>query len=669
MGLKTKHFYEFGVFRLDPVERVLLRQGEPLPLAPKVFETLLLLVRNNGHIVEREELISKLWADSFVEEGNLTYTISILRKTLIEASGGSTFIETVPKRGYRFKAIVREVEDSQTQVVIEKHTTASLIIEESDSEPQPTETLTTRATPGITQTETVFPAEAERRVLIPDVTSLPGKPRSKAILSLAVLLAVSVIAAVIWFAKSAEHAPALAVKSIAVLPFTPVGARGGDEYLELGMADALITKLSNIRQIVVRPTSAVRRYAEQPLPPVEAGKQLQVEAVLEGSIQRAGDQVRVTVQLVSVKNGAPIWAGKFDDRFVDIFAVQDSISEQVTRALALQLTGEERRLLAKRYTENTEAYQAYLRGRFHWSKWNRESLHKAIESFEQALAKDKDYALAYAGIADAYGVLGYLTILPPKEAYPKSKEAALKAVELDPTIGESYSALAQSKLFHEWDFAGAEKEIRRAIELSPNFADAHGVYGAYLTAVGKFGEALAERKRALELDPITPFTVNAVGWVYFYKRDYDAAIEWYKKAIDLDANFAIAHHDLGNVYYQKGLYAEAIEEFLKQKTLSGTSLEDADALRQAFHSSGVKGYWQKEFELAKRQMQQGRVRNWRMVRIYAELGDKDRAFEHLEKAFEERESLLIFLEVTPLFESLHSDKRFQDLLRRIGLRQ
>jgi TolB-like protein/DNA-binding winged helix-turn-helix (wHTH) protein len=664
--METKRLYEFGDFRLDVSERVLLRQGEIVALPPKVFETLLLLVRNSGHIVEREQLLNVVWSDSFVEEGNLTYTISVLRKTLAEVSGDADFIETVPKRGYRFKSPVKEIEDRQTSLVYEKHATASFFIEESDSEPL-TQLLKEQEATELVQIrqastgQAALPVSAEVR---------KGERRGQAnriALAATALLLLSGLGALVWRYYKAEPATVTPVKSIAVLPFKTLAAKGDDAYLELGMADALITNLSNVRQLVVRPTSAVSRYMEQSKTVIEAGRELQVDAVLEGSVQRQEDRIRVTVQLIQVRDGQPLWGAKFDEKLTDIFALQDSLAAQITGALELRLTREEQRRLGKRYTQNTEAYQDYLRGRFYWGKWNRESLHKAIESFEQALAKDKEFALAYGGIADSYGVLGYLNILPPKEAYPKSKEAALKALELDNTLGESYVALAQSKLFYEWDFTGAEKDLQRAVELSPNYADAHGLYGTYLTAVGRLDEALAERKRAVEIDPVSPFTVNSVGWVYYYKGDYDKALEWHKKALELDGSFGLAHMDVGNAYYQKGRYAEAVNEFLKQKTLTGASPAEIEAVRQGFASKGAQGYWQKEIELATEQKKRTGVRNWRMVRLYAMSGDRERTFEHLEQALAERDSLLIFLKVNPIFAKLHSDKRFTGLLQRIGL--
>ncbi|MBI3650879.1 MAG: tetratricopeptide repeat protein [Acidobacteria bacterium] len=652
MSLQTKHFYEFGGFRLDPSERVLLCDDQPLALAPKVFDTLLILVENHGHIVEREALMNRVWADSFVEEGNLTYTISILRKILAATPEGANCIETVPKRGYRFKALVQKIEDRPTRIVFEKHTVANVTIAESednDSARPMINLATTLAAPLLAATT-------------------PEKNFSRRRwLAVAALLTVSALCIAVWLILKPPPKTDGAIKTIAVLPFKVVGAENHDDYLELGMADALITHLSNARQIFVRPTSAVHRYLEQAPTPATVGRELQVEAVLEGSVQKIDDRIRITVRLLKVQDQQPLWGATFDEKFTSIFAVQDSIAQQVTRALEVQLSADEKRRFVRRYTDNPEAYQAYLRGRFYWSKWSRESLQKAIESFKQALAIDAKYALAYTGIADSYAVMGYLNFLPPTEAYPKSKEAALQAVELDNSIGEAYSALAESKLFYDRNFVEAEQEIRRALELNPNDTKTHNLYGALLLATGRFAEALAARKRALEIDPVNPFMVNAVGWVYFYQRNYDDAIEWYRQALALDPNFTLAHQDLGNAYYQKGMHAEAIDEFLKSKTLSGASPQETEALRQVFHSSGASGYWQKELARATEQMQSGRVNSWRMARIYTELNNAEAAFAWLEKALAERSGLIIFLNVVPFFDRLHGDPRFADLARRVGL--
>jgi TolB-like protein len=452
-----------------------------------------------------------------------------------------------------------------------------------------------------------------------------------------------------------------------VLPFKPLAANASDEYLELGMADALITRLSNLKQVIVRPTSSVLKYASAGGDAIAAGRELGVDAVLDGSVQRSGDTIRVTVRLVRVSDGAPLWAEKFDETFTNIFSVQDSISERMASALALNLSGDEKKRLTKRYTDNVAAYQDYLKGRYYWNKWNGQALRKSIEYFEQALEKDPHYALAYAGLSDSHNLLGYLGIAPSKEAFPKSEAAALKALEMDDSISEAHLSLAKVKLFYDWDGPGFESELKRTLDLDPNYPDAYSMSGTYLLAIGKFNESLAARKRSQELDPVSPLFNTSVGWSYFYDRRYDDAIEWYKKAIELDPGVIAAHSGLATVYGLKGMDGQAVDEFLKAKSLTGTNPESLEALKQAYASSGIKGYWEKELELATEQLKRSPVGTQRMATIYTELGDKDHAVEWLEKGYEERTSTMIFINVNPTFDSLHSHPRFADLVRRIGL--
>jgi TolB-like protein/Tfp pilus assembly protein PilF len=342
-------------------------------------------------------------------------------------------------------------------------------------------------------------------------------------------------------------------RTLAVLPFRPLSSETRDQYLELGMADAVITKLGGLRNLVVRPTGSVLKYVDSDPDAVAAGREMGVESVLDGSIQKSGDKVRVTVRLVRVSDGASLWAATFDESFTNIFAVQDSISERMADALALRMTGEERKLLSKRHTENTEAYQAYLKGRYYWGKWSGAGLQKAIEYFRQAVEIDPHYALAYSGLADCYSLLGYLNIRPPKEAFPKSEEAARKALDMDDALGEAYLSLAKVLLFYDWDGPRFETEMKRALDLNPNYPDTHSMYGTYLTAVGRFDDAVQARKRAQKLDPLSPFYTATVGWPYFYARQYDRAIEWYQKALELEPNFAQAHDDLATSYRMKGM--------------------------------------------------------------------------------------------------------------------
>ena len=642
MSRPARHFYEFGPFRVDVANRLLLREGEPVPLTIKAFDTLLALVENSGQVLEKDELMKRVWPDAVVEENNLTQNVSALRKIIGEDTSGRRYIETLPRRGYRFVGNVQEVFDDAPEIpeipeIIVQRQSRSRIVIEQQSE--------------------MGDYDAARTAALPEAS----RSRARAIIAACGIVVAVAAGLYFWLPRAPSQ------RTIAVLPFKPLVADAKDQYLEMGMADALITKLSNIKQIIVRPTSSVLKYADSTEDAVTAGRALGVDSVLDGSIQRAGDKIRITVRLVRVSDGAPLWADTFDESFTNIFSVQDSISQRMADVLAPKLTGEEKKRLAKRYTENTDAYQAYLKGRFYWVKWNGPALQKSIDYFQQAIEKDPDYALAYSGLADSYNLLGYLSIWPPKEAFPKSEEAARKALAMDDTLSEAHLSLAKTKLFYDWNWTAFESELKRSLELDPNFPDVHGLNGAYLAAMGRFEESLRERKRAQELDPLSPLYATSFAWSYFYSRQFDKAIEWYKKALELDPNYALAHNDLGTAYARKGMDAEAVEEFLIGRSLAGASPEDLAALKQAYAASGINGYWRKELDLANERLKQGHVGPHRMARIYAELGDKDHAFEWLEKAYEERDSLLIFINTVPIFDSLHSDPRFGDLIRRIGL--
>jgi DNA-binding winged helix-turn-helix (wHTH) protein/TolB-like protein/Flp pilus assembly protein TadD len=647
MSEPAQRLYEFGGFELDARERVLRRDGQPVQLTPKAFDTLLVLVECSGHVVTKDELIERVWPDSFVEEGNLAFNISVLRKALSESGGASQLIETVPKRGYRFKAGVRRRHEASGALVIEQQTTAHIVIEEvkEDAGPADAQASAADSRPATTRAARLMARLKQRRV--------------------ALAIAVIVIGLGLYITFRMTSAPTR--KTIAVLPFKPLAADAGDQYLELGMADALITRLSNIQQIIVRPTGSIIKYAAGPQDALAAGRELGVATVLDGSIQRIGDRLRITVRLMRVSDGAPLWADQYDEHFTSIFDVQDSISQRMADALALRLTGDEQKRLTRRYTENPAAYEAYLKGRYYWARWNGEALTKSLGYFEQAINADPQYALAYAGLADSYNVLGYLGIAPAKEAYPKCEAAARQALALDDSLSEAHLMLAKVKLFYDWDRSGFESEIARALALDPNDADAHSTRGTYLQTVGRFDEAISERKRGHELDPLSPLLTTGVAWAYYYARRYDEAIEWYKKSIELDPNFVQAQTDLGMAYLMKGRVAEAFDQLVTARAISGAAPGTIDALRRAYQSAGITGYWQKELELANAQAGQRPPASFRLARIYTQLGDRDRAFEWLEKAYAERNSVLIFLKVNPQFDSLHADPRFADLLHRIGL--
>ena len=451
-----------------------------------------------------------------------------------------------------------------------------------------------------------------------------------------------------------------------MLPFKPISTEGRDETLELGMADALITKLSNISRLVVRSTSSVRKYTGLEPDPVAAGRELRVESVLEGNVQRVGDRIRVTARLVSVEDGRAFWTYQCDENCTDIFAVQDSISEKIAGALALKLTGEERILLAKRYTQNMEAYQLYIRGRFFWNKRTGEGLKKAIDYFQQAIERDPNYALAYAGLADSYNVLMSLGLIPPQDAYAKVEAAATEALKIDDTLAEAHASLAWLR-FEKWDWPGAEKAFKRAIELNPNYATAHQWYAEYLTARGRFDEAIAEIRRAQQIEPAS-LIINAIlAQTYWFAGQYDEAIEQCRRTLEMDPNFELTHEYLGRAYTQKGMYEEAIAEFKKETQLGaqGTWAE----MGITYARSGNRGKALKalgELDALSKRMY---FSPYLVAGIYAGLGEKEQAFKWLQRSYDGHEVWLTWLKVDPVLDSLRSDPRFQDLLRRVGLAQ
>jgi DNA-binding winged helix-turn-helix (wHTH) protein/TolB-like protein/Flp pilus assembly protein TadD len=645
--------YEFGPYRLDPTQRLLLLAEEHIQLPPKIFDLLLFLVQKRGQLAEKEEIIKHLWPDSFVAEGNLTNNISILRKALGDTGKDPKYIATLPKHGYRFVADVKVLEARGVEPVYEVGAT--------------------------------FPAghgkRAEDSGGIQEEAQVPAIPhaehhvtrRFKVFLFASVILVlVSVVA--LYFGRTYRPAPvpSASVTSIAVLPFKPLEGKGGDSSFELGMAESMIMTLSNLDGIRVLPLNSVRRYTAPDQDPIKAGRELGVESVLDGSIQKSQDRIRVRVSLVRVSDGQSLWTGQFDEKSTDIFTVQDAISEKVAAALELKLSSSNgTRQLSKRYTENTDAYDAYLRGRFFWGNRGAENLKKAIEEFNQAIALDDKYALAFAGLADCYNALPAYGSLSRREAYPKARAAATKALEIDDTLAEAHAALARIKADYDWDWPGAEAEFKRAIELNPKYATAHYFYGvSYLAPMGKLDEAQAELRRALEIDPHSLIINTNLGTLLYFEGRHDDAIKQFRKTVELDPRFVMTHLRLIDVYMQTGRYDEALAEHEFLVELRGTeNPRDLKQLKEALRQSGPQGYWRKRLDQAKERMKEKAefVQALSLAGFAARLGDNEEAFRWLEKAYEERDGELTELKVDPRFESLRADPRFKDLLRRLRL--
>jgi serine/threonine-protein kinase len=469
--------------------------------------------------------------------------------------------------------------------------------------------------------------------------------------------------------RAPQPQPFANIKSIAVLPFKPLIAESRDESLEMGMADTLIARLSNIRDINVRPISAVRKYAGLEQDAVAAGREQKVDAVVDGQIQKVGEKIRVTVRLVRVEDGAPLWASRFDEKMTDIFTIQDSISELVAGVLAVKLSGEEKERLTKHYTESAEAHQLYLMGRYHLNRLTDDGFAKSLEYFQQAIEKDSNFALAYTGMAESYNMLGNFNVLRPREVFPKARSAAMMALKLDDLLAEAHTALAVVKLTYDWDWSGAEREFKRAIELNPSDSEAHFEYGFHLTVMGHFDEAIVEMRRAQELDPVSLVKITGLAQVLSMARRYDETIQLCGNALEMDPNLGFAHWLLGFAYMWKGMYEPAIVAFQKAIPLSGDSPDEPAALGLAYALSGKSGEARKILDELKQRSKRKYLSPAVIATLQAALGEKDQAFASLDKAYDERDNLLVLLKVEPIFDNLRSDQRFADLLRRVGFAQ
>jgi TolB-like protein len=456
------------------------------------------------------------------------------------------------------------------------------------------------------------------------------------------------------------------VRSLAVLPFQPLGGDVHDETLELGMADALITRLSNLDQIQVRSMSAVLPYAKSRRAPDAAGRELGVDAVVEGKIQRADNRIRITVQLLRVRDGASLWAGTFDEQFTNIFTVQDSISHQVARALPLTLSSEEAKRLTSQETRNPQAYQLYLNGRYFLSKGVGDELREAADLFEQAIRLDPNYALAYAGLADSFASWANSTILPSKDAYLKARAAALKALELDGTLAGAHATLGAVNLFYDWDWPAAERAFRRAIALDPDDVSAHRRYALGLMWLGRFDEAIREIHRARELAPVDRETNANLALVLYFARRYDEAIVEARRTLEMDRGFSQAHRTIARTFVEQRLYDQAIVEFHEAIASGGIQLLKAE-LGHAYAVSGQRKEALKILHELNDVAKQRYVSPYDMAILHTGLGDRDQAFAWLEKSFAERERWMLQLKVAPFLDPIRSDPRFADLVQRVGV--
>lgn len=673
MNPSPTSLYEFGPFQLDPSLPLLTRSGQPVPLPPKALETLVALVERGGRVVTREELIKAVWADSIVEENNLSVNVSILRKTL---GGGASYIETVPRRGYRFTAAVRQLSVESHELVYTRRTRSETVIEESsETDAEPNALAQTSFTDLTPQTNNApFAAVAANRFL--PASQLRTLTRWPVVVTLVILVAaLGASASFIRRASLREGDSAserkgnaasgwAEIRTLAVLPFATVDGGRENEHQGLGLADVLITRLSNIKELSVRPTSAVLNLDERES--ISAGKRLKVDAVLEGTIYRATDKVRVTARLIRVSDGAPMWAGQFEKPLQDELRLQDEIALQVTDALALNLSGGERSALTKRYTDSADAYHLYLKGRYHWNKRNYDGLAEAARLFRNAIERDPGFALAYVGLADA-------TMMGADMA--RARIAINRALELDPNLAEAHATYGFIQAFHHWRWPEAEASLKHAIDLNPGYATAHQWYGNLLNIQGRTDEAKASLRRALEINPLSHNFLADLGQAHYFAGEYDQAEEYCLKALEIHPDFFFAHDYLYRIYLQKGEYQKALEHFIKatqiQLTVSDLPVEDKERaeeffakLRKAYHERGGRGLMEVQLGMHKLP---GATYDYGRAQAHAFLGEKEKALDDLEAAYRSRTFMLAFMKTDPLLESLRGEPRFQELQRKMNL--
>ena len=632
--------FRFGDFVLDATQRRLLRSGEDVYLPPKTFDLLLHLLQNSGRVLSKDELLEAIWPGVNVVENTLAQRIREIREAL---GDGARFIKTVPRVGYQF---IGELDDEQARVVAASGATAS-------PQAQVTVTLAARG-----DTETALRATRHQRL-------------TSRVAIACVAMLIGLIGAGQYLGRTQPAPPrgsAAAITSIAVLPFKPLVLQDRDASLELGMADSLIMKLGSLGQLTVRPLSAVRAYTDVEQDAVKAGRELAVDTVLEGHIQRLENQIRVSVSLRRVRDGQQLWSDRFDENWTHIFDVQDLVSQRVAAALALALTGEEQRRLTKRYTENPEAYRAYERGRYFWNTGTAEGYAKAIENFHRAIGIDRNYSLAFAGLADSYNLLGSYGIMPMREAHEKAKAAAQHAVDLDDQIAEAHTSLGAITAGYAWDWAKAERHFARALELKPGYPTAHEWYSEYLSWVGQHDRAIRVAQLALDLNPVSLRANSHVGLALYRARRYDAAIERFRETLDLDQDFADAHVMLGVALVQKAMCGEAIAEFQRALVLTDNSPEILGLLGYAYGMAGMNREAQHVLdELNDLERQNVYISSFSRATIHIGLGQPDLAFKWLERSYQERLWYMTLLAVDPLLDRLRADPRFTDLLRRMNL--
>ena len=616
--------YDFGDYTLDAVQQVLRRRGDerPIPLTGKVFDTLLYLVEHAGATIEKDELLRSIWPGQVVEENSLTQNISTLRQLLGEVRGENRYIVTIARKGYRFVAQVTAREPDEDRRA-------------------PEEAVASQAPPA----------------------SSFGRWRKGPVLAFVAAMVVIIAAVVLLSIPVGDREPVAANRTLAILPFKPLLLAERNESLELGMTESLIASLGRHNPLVISPLSSVRRYAALDQDPLAAGRELGVDTVLDGSLQRRDDRLRVSVRLLRVADGRQLWAHSFDQDFTTIFDVQDNIAAKVSEALSVQWAGSESTRGAP-YTDDAEAYALYTSGRFAWTRQTEASLQQAIEFFEQAIARDPNYALAYSGLADSHAVVGVFGIHAPHVEFPKARAAVERALAIDPDLAAAHSALGHIKAQYEHDWDGAAEEYARALAIDSSVALTHHRRALLYAMQGDLDRAMAASERAQHLEPLWLAPQAATGNFLYYAKRYQESIQYLDRVLALDERADNARSSLIRSLIAAASYDRALAECDRRPLRTpGSNAFRAQALALSGRSAAARLELNRVLGLSKERY----VAAYDIALIYAALGDTQNTFAWLERAVEDRSTLINFLAVDPMFDALHADPRFVALVRRLGI--
>lgn len=647
--------FRFGVFEVDPREGQLRKSGLRIKLQDQPFQVLVMLLERPGEIVTREELQSRLWpADTFVDfDHSLNSAIKKLREALGDRPENPRFIETLHRRGYRFVAPV---------------------------ETQNSAGLGTTVLPSGTPSAGAFPANVS---VAPRSYGRKAKILASALIAVIALFVILSLSSVRQglLGRSGQHH----IESLAVLPLVNLSGDPGQDFFADGMTEALITDLGKISALRVISRTSVVQYKDTKKPLPEIARELNVDALIEGTVSRSGNHFRITANLLQASPEKHLWAESYESDVGDVLALEGQVAQAVAREIQVKLTPDEQKLLANTRPVNPEAHDDYLKGRYFCDKDTREPVEKGIKYFELAIKEAPSDPLGYAGLANCYALLSwggdiFVGDLSAVETMPKARDSASQALRLDENLAEAHTSLACVEMILNWNWVGAEREFKRAIDLNPNYSPAHVLYAHYLAAMGRPQESIAQAKRALELDPFSEVTTDFAEWAFQLARRYDLTVQQANRSIEVAPEFPWAHYELGWAYERTGRASEAVQEFMKSEELFGMGQERLAELRRAYHESGEKGYWQKILKFYLEASKQPRpfgsasgygcidyFQNVEVAAVQVRLGEFNAAFESLERAREKHDTNIIYLKVDPFWDAVRSDPRFQGLLHRMGL--